>query len=186
VGLALSLAGLACVAEVWGELRLDPVGVAAGLVAAGLLGVYYVAGAHGVRRRDTVSLTTWAFGVSAAAGLLVRAVTGGTHGWAPLGHANVALLCGYVVVGGSIGPYLLLAAALRHLPATSVSIIGMLEPVAASAIAWTVLGEALDPAQLTGGVLVLVGVGLAETARTGTPVASLPPAQTPEVTRYAS
>ena len=36
-GLALSLAGLACVAEVWGELRLDRLGVAAGLGAAVLL-----------------------------------------------------------------------------------------------------------------------------------------------------
>jgi drug/metabolite transporter (DMT)-like permease len=171
IGLTLSLLGLACVAEIWGELRLDALGILAGLGAAGLLSFYYVLGARGIQRRDTLSLTTWAFGVSAAAGLLVRAVSAGTGGWAPLSHPGVATLCGYVVVLGSIVPYLLTAAALRHLPATSVSIVGMLEPVIAAAVAWTVLSEALDPAQLGGGILVLVGVGLAETARTAVPAA---------------
>jgi drug/metabolite transporter (DMT)-like permease len=170
-GLALSLAGLACVAEVWGDLRLDGLGVAAGFGAAVLLAFYYVLGARGVQQRDTLSLTTWAFGASAVAGLLTRAVTAGTGGWEPLTRTEagvpVALLCCYVVVLGSIAPYLLAAAALRHLPATSVGIIGMVEPVIAAAVAWLTLGagEALNAAQLTGGALVLAGVILAETAR---------------------
>jgi drug/metabolite transporter (DMT)-like permease len=179
-GLALSLAGLACVAEVWGDLRLDGVGVAAGLGAAVVLAVYYVLSAQGVERRDTLSLTTWAFGASAAAGLIVRAVTEGTGGWEPLGHSAdgvpVWLLCCYVVLLGSIAPYLLVAGALRHLPATSVGIIGMVEPVLAAAIAWVTLGagEALNAAQLTGGALVLAGVTLAETARVAPPPAPAP------------
>ena len=71
------------------------------------------------------------------------------------------------MVFGSIVPYLLVAAALRHLPATSVGIIGMVEPVIAGAVAWVTLGagEALDAAQLAGAMLVLAGVTLAETAR---------------------
>ncbi len=180
-GLALSLAGLACVAEVWGELRLDGLGVLAGFGAAVLLAVYYVLGARGIERRDTLSLTTWAFGASAVAGLLTRAVTAGTGGWEPLADTRVALLCAYVVVLGSIVPYLLVAAALRHLPATSVGIIGMVEPVIAATVAWITLGagEALNSAQLAGGLLVLVGVALAETART-TPTAGGPaPAEGP-------
>jgi drug/metabolite transporter (DMT)-like permease len=174
-GLAVSLAGLACVAEVWGDLRLDGLGVLAGFGAAVLLAVYYVVGARGVRQRDTLSLTTWAFGASAIAGLITRAVTAGTGGWQPLTAAShgvpVALLCAYVVVLGSIVPYLLVTGALRYLPATSVGIIGMVEPVIAATVAWLVIGggEALNAAQLTGGVLVLAGVGLAETARVPTP-----------------
>ncbi|GAA0803465.1 EamA family transporter [Spirilliplanes yamanashiensis] len=177
-GLALSLAGLACVAEVWGELRLDGVGVAAGLGAAVLLALYYVLGARGVERRDTLSLCTWAFGASAVAGLLTRAVTAGTGGWEPLAEPRTVLLCAYVVVLGSIVPYLLLAASLRHLPATSVGIIGMMEPVLAATVAWITLGagEALNSAQLVGGLLVLAGVGLAETARTAPPATTPPPA----------
>jgi drug/metabolite transporter (DMT)-like permease len=83
-GLALSLVGLACVAEVWGDLRLDGLGVAAGFGAAVLLAFYYVLGARGVQQRDTLSLTTWAFGASAVAGLITRALTAGTGGWEPL------------------------------------------------------------------------------------------------------
>lgn len=180
VGLALSLAGLACVAEVWGELKLDGLGVLAGLGAAVFLALYYLIGARGVQRRDTLSLTTWAFAASAGAGLLVRAVTAGTGGWEPLrgtsGGVPVALLCAYVIVLGSIAPYLLVTGALRHLPATSVGIIGMVEPVIAAAVAWVTLGagEALNAAQLGGGLLVLAGVALAETARVAP--AQAPPA----------
>lgn len=176
-GLVLSLGGLACVAEVWGEFRLDGLGVLAGLAAALLLALYYLLGAHGVRRRDTVSLNTWAYGFAGLAGLLIQALTG-PGDWAALGGTShgtpVWLLCCYVVVLGSIAPYLLVAGALRHLPATSVGILGMVEPVLATAIAWLSLGETLNLAQLAGGGLVLLGVVLAETARTA--VAPVQPA----------
>jgi len=163
LGLALALAGLACVAEIWGRLKLDPVGVAAGFGAAVLLAAYYLIGAHGTQRRDPLSLTAWAFLFAALAGSAVRP-------WWDfpveiLADGRVLLLSGYVVVLGTTVPYLLLAAALRHLPATSVSIISMVEPVIAGAVAWLVLREVLPPAQLAGGALILAGVVLAETAR---------------------
>jgi drug/metabolite transporter (DMT)-like permease len=171
-GLVLSLTGLACVAEVWGDLRLDAIGVLAGFTAALGLALYYLLGERGVRRRDTVSLNTLAFGVAAVAGLLTQ-VTTRAGDWSPLGATShgvpVWLLCCYVVVLGSIAPYLLVAAALRDLPATSVGILGMVEPVAATAVAWLTLGEALNAAQLTGGALIVIGVGLAETARIAVP-----------------
>jgi drug/metabolite transporter (DMT)-like permease len=189
VGLGLSLAGLACVAQVWGgntgQARLDGVGVLAGFGAAVLLAAYYLLGARGIEDRDALSLTTWAFGVAAAAGLLTRAVGtafgADTGDWQALsGTAKglpVLLLCAYVVLLGSVAPYLLVAAALRHLPATSVGIVGMVEPVIAAAVAWLTLGagEALNAAQLAGGTLVLAGVALAETARTAAPDAGAPP-----------
>src|SRR6266487_2244012 len=168
IGLALSLAGLAGVAEIWGELRLDPLGIAAGLGAAVLLAVYYVFGACGVASRDALSLTCWAFGFAALAGAVVKPwwnfpahLLRGTSGGLP-----VWLLCCYVVVLGSIAPYLLVSAALKYLPATSVGIVGMVEPVFAGAVAWLALREVLDAAQLAGAALILAGVVLAETART--------------------
>ena len=179
LGLAVSLAGLAGVAEIWGDLRLDGLGIAAGLAAAVLLACYYVLGARGVAERDPLSLTAWAFGVSALAGCLLRPWWDFPAGLLTdrSGGVSVWLLCGYVVVLGSIVPYLLLAGALRHLPPTSVGIIGMVEPVIASTVAWLALGEHLNAAQLSGGVLVLIGVALAETARTAGPgaPAELPP-----------
>ncbi|MFI6158716.1 EamA family transporter [Micromonospora haikouensis] len=193
VGLALSLVGLGCVAEVWGGLRLDGLGVLAGVGAAVFLAGYYVLGARGVQGRDTLSLCTWAFGGSAVAGLLTRAVTAGAGGWEPLtgraGGVPVALLCAYVVVLGSVVPYLLVAGAMRHLPATSVGIVGMVEPVLAAAVAWVVIGagEALNVAQLGGGALVLLGVVLAETARAAPPGRqTVPPAPDAVVTGAAA
>jgi drug/metabolite transporter (DMT)-like permease len=181
-GLAASLAGLACVAEVWqGGTKLDGIGVAAGLGAAALLCFYYILGAKGVARRDTISLTWWAFGVAALAGLIVNTARGGSFPWSIFGQEShgvpVWALAVYLVVGGSIASYLLVAAGLKHLPPTSVGIIGMVEPVIASAVAWVVLGEHLRPAQLVGGLLVLAGVGIAETARTAGPgePAEIPP-----------
>lgn len=184
-GLALCLAGLACVAEVWrGGGRLDGVGVAAGLGAAVLLCLYYILGARGVSRRDTISLTFWAFGIAAAAGLILATITAGRDGVFPFGlfartshGVPVWMLTVYLVLGGSIASYLLVAAALRHLPPTSVGILGMVEPVIAAAVAWLVLREHLSTAQLIGGTLVLCGVGIAETARTVGPgeTAEIPP-----------
>jgi drug/metabolite transporter (DMT)-like permease len=62
-------------------------------------------------------------------------------------------------------------------PATSVGIIGIVEPVIASAVAWIVLDERLSAAQLVGGALVLTGVGVPEIARIMGPaeIAELPP-----------
>jgi drug/metabolite transporter (DMT)-like permease len=71
-------------------------------------------------------------------------------------------------------PYLLVAAALRHLPATSVGIVGMVEPVVAAAVAWLALGEALDATQLAGGALILIGVAMAESARIAVPEQTAP------------
>jgi drug/metabolite transporter (DMT)-like permease len=188
-GLVLSLAGLACVAQVWGRLQLNGVGVLAGLTAAILLAGYYIVGAHGVQRRNPLSLNTWAFGFATLAGLLTRAVAS-FGDWSPLGHTSdgvpVWLLCCYVVVLGSIAPFFLIVAALRHLPATSVGILGMVEPVLAATVAWITLGEALNLAQLLGGGLVLLGVGLAETARIAAPSPTPHPDGQPQAGETAS
>ena len=63
--LALALAGLVLVAEVWEDFRLDTVGVIAGLLAAGALATYYLAGEHQTARRDALSLTCLSLGVAA-------------------------------------------------------------------------------------------------------------------------
>jgi len=59
---------------------------------------------------------------------------------------------------------LVLPAAARLGPAR-VGLIGMLEPVGAGIIAWVLLGESLNTAQILGSLIVLVGIVLAETAR---------------------
>jgi len=171
LGLALCLGGLAAVAEVWaGRLSLDVLGIAAGLGGAVLLAVYYVLGSKSVADRDALSLTAWAFGIAAVAGAFVRPwwtfpvdVLGRSSGGVPMW-----LLALYLIVLGTLTPYLMVTASLRHLPPTSVGIIGTIEPVVASAFAWAFLSEILSAAQIVGGLVVLVGVVLAETARAQT------------------
>ncbi len=55
----------------------------------------------------------------------------------------------------------LLAVALGTLPATFSSLVIFLEAVAAAALAWLFLGEALGPVQALGGMLILFGIWFA-------------------------
>ena len=167
-GLALCVAGLVCVAQIWaGEIRLDLLGVAAGLTSAVLLAVYYVLGSRSVAERDPLSLTCWAFGVSAIAGAIVRPwwnfpislLTGSSDG------VPMWLLAAYLLVLGTVAPYLMISTSMQHLPPTSVGIIGMTEVALAALFAWALLDEVLSTPQVLGGLLVLGGVILAETAR---------------------
>jgi len=173
--LALSVAGLALVAQVWQGGTLDPVGVAAAFGAALSLTVYFLLGEHIVGGRDPVSLTCLAFGFTTLFWAVVR------PWWLFPYHllgAEVPLLGNladhqlpmwvlalWLVVLGTVVPFALSVGALRHLRAAQVGLVGMVEPVAASLVAYLWLGEQLAVVQLVGGAVVLVGLVLAETAR---------------------
>jgi drug/metabolite transporter (DMT)-like permease len=173
--LALAMGGVVLVAEVWEDARLDGLGVAAGLVAAGALATYYLAGEHATAQRDALSLACVALGVSAAFwavlqpwwsfpfGELGRVVSldGTLDEWS----APVWTLGAWMIVPGTIVPFALSLGALRYLPATRVAVISMVEIVLASIVAWVWLEESLSPAQLLGGVVVLLGIVLAQTSR---------------------
>jgi drug/metabolite transporter (DMT)-like permease len=59
----------------------------------------------------------------------------------------------------------LIAYALAHLPATFGSVGLYLQVIAATVYAWLLLGERLQPVQLLGGVIVLIGIALARASR---------------------
>ena len=171
--LALALAGLVLVAEVWEDFRLDTVGVIAGLLAAGALATYYLAGEHQTARRDALSLTCLSLGVAALLWAVVQPWWGFpfdalvTTVPLELGSADAPVwaLCLWMVVLGTIIPFALSLGALHHLPATRVATVSMLEVLLAALVAWAWLGEALSAAQVVGGAVVLVGVVLAQTSR---------------------
>ena len=175
LALGLALVGLSLVVEVWGGLALDGIGVAAALSAAVAYAVYVLMAEHAVKRRDPASLLAYGFLFAALFWAVVRPL------WrfpaarvdddvSLLGHlsgfsAPVWLLLLFVVVGGTMVTFLLVTAALRHISATTVGIVAMLEPVAASVIAFAWLGESFGISQLVGGSIVLAGIVLAQTAR---------------------
>jgi drug/metabolite transporter (DMT)-like permease len=183
VALLLSLSGLAFVAEVWqGGGSLDVIGVGASLAAAVCLASYYLMGERGTVTRDPVSLTCWSF---VAAGLFWAAAApwgqfdGGLLAEAvpvSLGGLEVPLwlLVAWVVVLGAVVPFWLSIAALRHLPPTTAGLVATVEPVLASVVAWLWLEQVLSGWQVLGGVVVLVGIGLAQTARATVPAAPVP------------
>jgi drug/metabolite transporter (DMT)-like permease len=70
-----------------------------------------------------------------------------------------------MIVVGTVVPFFLLISALRHLPATRVGIVAMLEPVVGAIVGWAWLSESLGSVQLAGAAVVLAAIALAQTAR---------------------
>lgn len=176
VALALAIVGMSLVVDAWGGgVALDGLGVAAALAAALAYATYVLMAEHGVRRRDPASLTAYGFLFAALFWAVVQPVWRFPYGRLDdsvslLGNLDrfslpVWGLLTYVVVAGTMITFLLVASALRHLSATRVGIIAMLEPVVASGVAFLWLGESFGAVQLVGGAIVLTAILLAQTAR---------------------
>jgi drug/metabolite transporter (DMT)-like permease len=173
--LALALAGLALVAQVWNGGSLDGIGVAASFAAAAALATYYLLGEHHTTSRDPLSTTFWSFVFATALWTVLQpwwnfpgsSFKGSTSLLGNIADvsAPVWALTTWMIVLGTIVPFALVLTGLRHLPATRVGAVSMLEPVLASAVAWAWLGESLGTVQLAGGVVVLAAILLAQTAR---------------------
>jgi drug/metabolite transporter (DMT)-like permease len=174
LALGLSLGGLALVAQVWQDARLDALGVAAALAAAACLATFLLLGRHTGGAHDPVAVNFWMFGCASLFWLVVEppwridgaplAETTSLLGAFDGVEVPVWVLVLWVIALGTLAPYALDLAALRHLSATTVGAVGMLEPVVATVVAWAWLGQSLSTAQVLGGVIVLAGVGLAQTA----------------------
>jgi drug/metabolite transporter (DMT)-like permease len=180
LGLACALGGLALVAQFWKGMTLDPVGLVSALGAGAALACYYLMGEHGQRQRDPISLMAFSFGFSAILWAIVSPWPGFPFGQlartvalpgALPGGAPLWVLILWIIVLGTVTPFLLVLFAVARLGPARVGLIGMLEPVSAGIIAWVLLGESLNTVQIAGTLIVLVGIVLAETARQ----AALPP-----------
>jgi drug/metabolite transporter (DMT)-like permease len=178
VALALALTGLSLVVEVWRGDTIDGVGVAASFTAAFAYALYIILAERSLHRgRDVYSLLAWGFVVAAGFWAIVQpwwSFPGGivTKDASLLGrvadlHAPIWTLLGYVVVFGTIVPFILMITALHYIPATRATVTAMIEPVLAGMVAYAWLGEAISKVQIAGGILVLTGIFLAQTARMG-------------------
>jgi drug/metabolite transporter (DMT)-like permease len=175
LALCLALAGLTLIVEVWRGGRLSSAGISAAVVAAITYAAYILLAERGVRRRDPISLSAWGFLFATLFWSLLAPwwdFPGGRIedsvsllGNLASSHLSVWLLMLWMIVLGTIVPFLLVVGALRHISATRAGVTGMLEPVVAILVAWAWLGESLDPVQLGGAGLTLAGICLAQTAR---------------------
>ena len=173
--LALSIVGLSLLLQLWQGLELDGIGLLASLGAALTFALYILMADRGLRRRTTSSLLAYGFLFAALFWAVVQPWT--SFPWdlvddtvSLLGRLDsvelpVWLLMAWMVVLGTIVPFGLLVAALRHITPTRAGILAMFEPVAGTAIAYAWLREELEPVQLVGAVVVLCGIVLAQTSR---------------------
>jgi drug/metabolite transporter (DMT)-like permease len=182
VAIALSLVGLATVAQAWQGLTFDGLGVLAGLGAAVCFATYFLLGEHQVGDSDPLSVIFWGFLVGAVLLNVVQPVTavdadvltastsllGALDGWS----MPVWVLLVWIVVAGTVAPFFSALLALRHLRATIVTMVAMLEPVGAAILGWAWFAESLSPVQVLGGVTVVAAILLAQSAR-------LPPSHEP-------
>ena len=178
LALTIALVGLALVAEVWRGFSFEAIGLIAALGAALALSAHYLITDRQMRQpepRDPVSLTMWGFGFASLFWVVVQPWW--SFPWSDLagnsdaslgtiiGERPLWLLTTWMIVLGTVVPFWLVVASMRHLRASQASVIGFTEPLLAIIIAWLVLSESLAIVQLIGGVLILTGVVLAERSR---------------------
>ena len=176
VALGLALTGLALIVNVFGGgTSLSTAGVLFALAGSLAYATYVLLAEHVVGNRDPVSLLAWGFLFASLLwavldpwwsfpGHLLTETTslqGNLHAW----HLPVWALAVLMILVGTVAPFFLLISALRHLPATRVGIVAMLEPVVGAVVGWAWLSESLDGVQLVGAGVVLAAIGLAQTAR---------------------
>jgi drug/metabolite transporter (DMT)-like permease len=140
------------------HLRGDVFGIAAAIFYAGyLLAVSRLR----LARATTAQIMVWTSAIGALALLPVALLEDEPFlAQSPSGWAILLALGAVSHAGGQS----LIAFALAHLPVGFSGVALLVQPVAAAVFAWTLLGEALGPVQIAGGVVVLLGVALARRA----------------------
>jgi drug/metabolite transporter (DMT)-like permease len=173
LAVALAVIGLAVVSRVWNGLTFDGLGVIMALLAAVCFASYFLLGEHNVGFDDPLRVILWAFVVATVAMNLIEPIwampslEGSTSllGRLEEHSANPWLVIALIVTLGTVAPFFLEMVALRHLPATIVTIVAMLEPVIANVLGWAWFRESLTPVQALGAIAVLAGIVLAQTSR---------------------
>ena len=175
--IALAFTGLLMITQVWSGLSVDQIGLLAAIFDALALAGYFLIGDLLGKTKSSGAIATWGFGVATLIllfalplwnfptaaisndmNLLGRFENYQLPGWA---------LVLWIVVMGTIAPYLLVISGLKILSASTASIFGMIEPVLAGIFAWWWLSERLTAIQLVGCMVVIVGISIADRARSG-------------------
>ncbi len=140
---------------------LDPLGVAAGLAGA----VAMAAGLVLTRRWGrppgvgVLAATSWQL---VAGGLMIAPVAAAVEGAPPVPDGPALLGYAWLGLAGTALAYVLWFRGAARLPVSRVSVLGALSPLTAAALGWAVLGQALDPVQLTGFAVAVGAMVLAQ------------------------
>ncbi|MGW4500263.1 EamA family transporter [Micromonospora sp. NPDC004336] len=154
------LAGAAGVAGVGllvlrADARLDAAGVLAALGGAVVMAVGVVLSKRWASSAPLLATTGWQL---TAGGLLLLPVALLVEGPPPALTAGNLAGYAYLTLVGSALAYALWFRGIRALPPTTVTFLGLLSPLVATALGWLVLDQRLTAAQLLGGLVVLAAI----------------------------
>ena len=139
------------------EAALDPLGLAAGLGASASMAAGTVLSRKWHPPVPLLSFTAWQL---TAGGLLLLPLAWALEPPLPeLSAKNVAGLAYLSLIGAAL-TYLLWLRAVPRLEPAALSTLGLLSPVSAVLLGWTLLGERLSALQLLGAAVVLPSIAL--------------------------
>ena len=170
----LVIAGLLVVSNIWnGGLNLT--GVTFAFMAAAFLTLYFIMGEQAQKTRDTFSTLAYSMLVSTLFWLAFSpwqnfdtsrlAKTISLSGNLAAAAVPLWALLIWLAVMGSFVPMALSYRALHHMSATGAGIASTAETVFAFSFGFIWLNEQISGTQIAGGLLVLAGIILAQTAR---------------------
>jgi drug/metabolite transporter (DMT)-like permease len=152
----VAMVGVGMVSRVWEAGVFDPAGLAAAAVASITFAAYLLGSGYLGRYLPTLSVAAYGFAFSALLLLVVFPVR------LPPADAKVLVELGWLVILGTVVPFLLEVGALRLTDAGTVGVVATLEPVVAAATAWIWLGQQLTFWQVAGGVIVVAAIAVVQ------------------------
>ncbi len=159
VGLALSLVGIIVLkGSIAGRGDGHILGDALALTASAFYAGYILVVGRARKKFQAGPIMLWST-VSAAICTLPIAMTFERE-FFPATLTGWAILCGLAWISQVAGQTFI-TYSLGWLPAAFSSLTLLIQPVIAAIIAWLLLGEALSPSQIAGGLIVLAGIGFA-------------------------
>lgn len=175
VAIALALFGLILVAKVWQGFVFDLIGTLGAIGAAMALAIYFLMSQSLGTKRSAQAMVVWGMGFAGLFWSLVLPIWNfpteiftteiNLQGRFSDYSAPGWLLIAYIIIFGTIVPYLFVVGGIRRLSASTSSVIGMLEPVFAGIFAWIWLSQSWSAIQLAGGAIVLIGIYIADRAK---------------------
>jgi drug/metabolite transporter (DMT)-like permease len=173
---SLAFIGMLLLAQVWEGMTLDTIGVIAAFLDAFALATFFVLSEKLTPTRSTYSLTVFGFGISSAVLSIMFPIWNfpfdifnqSMNLEGPLENFSAPgwTLILWIVLLGTVLPYLCVLSGIKILSASTSSVIGMLEPVLAGIFAWIWIGESWNAIQLIGGAIVIIGIYIADKTRT--------------------
>lgn len=163
VGAAIGLGGV-CLMLLTGAEGVSMPGVLASAAAMLVSSFGHILAKRWSADADVLASTAWQL---TAGGLFLLPVAAAVEGPPPALSMSALLAFGYVALVATALAFAAWFTGLRHLPAGTVGLIGLLNPVTGVLLGTAVAGEVLTVQQLCGLALVLVGVVLGRPKRGG-------------------